>query len=155
MANLVHVIDMQNQRSFPVNGTPITAREMLAKFYHVAEAEVDAKVAGKTLRIVNQGPLTDLSTPFAGGEDATISIYEAEVARGGVKGACWHTDASFESFSWTRLEAKYQREYLEGMVERNPGDTPYSRELARLNSKVTFAGEISGVVDAAEDLVLA
>lgn len=85
MAGLVHVTDMVNTRSFVVNGESVSAREALADFYRSAPEGVEDAISGKTLRVVNRGPLTDLEVRLASGD--TIAIFESEVASGGVKGA--------------------------------------------------------------------
>lgn len=85
MASLVHVTDMINSRSIAINGETVSARAALADFYRCEPAEVEGKIEGKTLRIVNRGALTDLDVQLSAND--TITVFEAAVAGGGVKGA--------------------------------------------------------------------
>jgi hypothetical protein len=85
LASLAHVTNITSTRSFPINGGTLTVRQALADFYRVEADAVEATIAGKTVRIVNRGPVTDLNVRLA--ENDTVTIFESEVATGGVKGA--------------------------------------------------------------------
>ena len=71
---------------YALNGG-MTVGEALAKFYNVGVRDVANKVVGMTVRLEN-GTVNvpeDLAQPLRGGD--FISIYPADIARGGVKGA--------------------------------------------------------------------
>jgi hypothetical protein len=85
---LVHIVDMGgDSRAFPVNGNGITPRDVISDFFAVDADAVEALLGERSFRIVNRGPLaaSGLDRQMEHGE--TITVYTAEVAQGGVKGA--------------------------------------------------------------------
>lgn len=84
MAGIINVTDMAHTRSFPINGTPVTVKDVVADFLGQEPARLN--ITGKTIRLVNYGEVTnDLNRQLKNGD--TITIFETGVANGGVKGA--------------------------------------------------------------------
>lgn len=82
------IVVTQNNKTEPMdlNGG-LTAGKALAHFYRCDEREVSGKVGDNTVQL-NQNTLSvpgDLSTALR--DRDVITIYSAQVARGGVKGA--------------------------------------------------------------------
>lgn len=85
MAALVHVTDMVNASSFPINGEKLTAREALSQFLRVDPSDVESSLGERTASIVNRGTITDFDMEMRANE--TITLYPKQVQQGGVKAA--------------------------------------------------------------------
>ena len=85
---IVHIAEMGGDtKAYPINGTGLTAREVLSDFYR--GEDLDELLTVKRFNLVKRGrtlTMDNIDQPLEHGE--TITVYSQAVATGGVKGAC-------------------------------------------------------------------